>query len=330
VLLSDEICPLEKITIVIPTIKYTSYLDEAIASCFNVQNIGYDIFVSINSVSDDFRHSKFWNDERVKWSRTKQYFPSMVDSLNSAIKNSNGEWLFILPDDDLLQKGFLENVNRSLFTKKTLYATRINIIDVNNNILSVNDKYSMIKYKSHEMLDLFFKNQIQNHLGLFVFHKEMFDRVGCFKETGYKYGFYIDYVFHGKVIANADAIYTSNNIAFSRRENENQATAKFEIGKSVNDYFTIISDELFSDVNFRKHAGAIYKNKRIYKESLLKYRFFTEMSKLTNPTFNKEISKLIMLELVFLTSWNVTFLFKIRSLFYFSRFLVLFLKRRKF
>ena len=94
-----------------------------------------------------------------------------------------------MPDDDLLQKGFLENVNRSLFTKKTLYATRINIIDVNNNILSVNDKYSMIKYKSHEMLDLFFKNQIQNHLGLFVFHKEMFDRVVVLKKLVINMGF---------------------------------------------------------------------------------------------------------------------------------------------
>jgi len=328
-LFEDQICPLNTLSIVIPTVKYTNYLDEAINSCFNIKDIDLKIFVNINSEKNFFLKSKFWDDKRVTWNRTSKYFPLMLDSINSAVKNSEGEWLFILSDDDIIKKDFLQNVDRNSFTQKTLYATRIDIIDSSNNVLRTNNKYKKYKYLPKEMLDIYFNNKLQNHLSLFVFHRALFEKVNGFVQTGYPNGYFIDTVFHGKIIANSNLIYASRKVVFSRRETESQESAKFYYDNNINKYFDLITNNLFEDVEFKSQALERFSTRNDYKSKLLEYRYFTELSKLTNIIFNKSFLKLFNFQITFLRCWNVTYIFKMKSLFYFSKFLISFLKRRK-
>ena len=211
-----------ELSIIIPTYKYTKYLDKAISSCLNLKFVKAKVFVNINSSSKDFEQSSFWNDERVQWRYIKKTTSIMFESINNAVDNSFGDWLFILSDDDIVHDNFLKDIDLNSFTNQTIFLTRINIIDEGNNIVRTNDKYTKNVYTKAEAMKMFFNLKIHHHLSLMVFSRELFQKVGKFCYTGYPNCYYLDTIFHGKAIANSDQIFTSNEIMFSRRESSFQ------------------------------------------------------------------------------------------------------------
>ena len=307
---------MNELTIVIPTIGYTRYLDQAIESCFKIKSIKLNIHVNVNSTSEDFEKSLYWNDKRVIWRYTEKFFPSQRESINNAVENAKGDWLFILSDDDYILEDFFQNIDLKEFSRNTLYATRINIIDEFDVIQKENPEYEKSKYTKEEALSLFFKSRIQNHLSLFVFHRSMFEKIGKLVFTGYPNGYYIDTVLHGKALANCDYLYTANKVVFSRRESSSQGSAKFYFDKEVNNYFDIIINAFFEDENFKKEALKRYGKKKYFYKRMIQDRFYTEWSKLNKPVYNKSLKKKLEFFYKHLVYWKTGGKFKIFSFFY--------------
>ena len=306
----------QDIAIVIPTARYSKYLDRSIASCLSLEFVDVGIFININSQSKAFKKSKYWRSPYVNWRYIDTPTKNMHDSFNDAVEHSTGNWIFLLSDDDILHTNFLKHIDFKKFTKDSLFLTRINIIDENDLIIHENSEYSSKIYDRDEAMSLFFSNYFHNHLSLMMFSREMFYKAGKFRFTGYPNGYYIDTVFHGIAIANSDKVYTSTDIMMSRRESSFQQSAKFIYGKEVNQYFNMIVDHYLSDSVLYKLAMSKYHTRQNYLESIIKTRFFTEWRKLHNPTYNTYVLTKIKFLWSYLWHWDIGLLFKCLSIGY--------------
>lgn len=310
------------LSIVIPTVKYTSNFDKTLLSCLNLDlNFEFEILVSVNNSSfKDFKSSKYFNDENIVWKCIEKETIPMPDSINKAIEFSSGEWIFILSDDDLILEGFLSEVNLLNLSEKSLYATRINIIDENDNFVRENLKYSKEVYSRQEALDLYFKFKIHNHISLLVFHRNLIDKKNIFRLMGYPNGYYIDTVFHGKALANCDYLYTAEKVVFSRRESSTQGSSKFYFNKELNDYFNTIVDAYFEDEIFKEEVLTRYDSREAFYKKMMQNRFYTEWSKLNKPVYNKSIKKKFEFLYKHTMYWNTGIGFKFYTLLYLMRF----------
>lgn len=306
----------QDIAIVIPTVRFSIYLDRAIESCLSLKYVDVGIFVNINSSSENFKKSEFWHSPRVHWRYIETPTINVYESLNDAIEHSIGDWIFVLSDDDLIHQNFLKDVDLNRFSENSLFFTRIDIIDENDVLIRENTKYTSLLYNGDEAMQLFFNNSFHNHLSLMMFSRKMFEKAGKYRYTGYPSNFYTDTIFHGIAIAHSDFVYTSSEIMMSRRESSFQQSAKFFYDKEVNHYFTIIVDHYLSDQEFCKMAMSKYKTRQKYLESIIKARFFTEWHKLNNPQYNIYVSKKMRFLWNYLWHWDIGLLFKCLSIGY--------------
>lgn len=302
-----------ELSIIIPTHKYTKYLDKAISSCLSLKFVNSNVFVNINSSSKDFEQSSFWNDERIQWRYIEKTTPLMYESINNAVDNSYGDWLFILSDDDVVHDNFLKEIDLNSFTYQSIFLTRTNIIDEYDNVVRTSEKYTKNLYTKGEAMEMFFNLKIHNHLSLMVFSRELFQKVKKFCYTGYPNCYYLDTVFHGKAIANSDQIFTSNEVMFSRRESSFQGSSHFYFGEEVNTYFDIIVNAFFEDKKFKKEALKRYGSKENFFIKMLQNRFKSVWYKLNKPIYNKSITKKIEFVYKHIYCWNTGIPFKIYS-----------------
>ncbi len=287
-----------KISIIIPTIKYTRYLDNAIESCLNAKFIDIKIFVNINSNSPDFEKSPYWNSDRVHWRHVKNPVLAMHENWNDAIKHSTGKWLFILSDDDVIKENFLEEISGSSnISPKTLFMTRIDFINEDDEIIKVQPPFRKRTYTQKEIMILFFKNFIPHHLSLLIFSRELFEKVGKFEFAGYPNGYYIDVIFHGKMFAHCDSVKISKQVIFSRRESSFQCSSKFYF-RHVNQYFRTISDAMCNDTLINKYILKEHGTKEKYYRSLIEYRVGVEWQKLNARDIKHVLLKKIELTIM--------------------------------
>jgi glycosyltransferase involved in cell wall biosynthesis len=120
---------INEITIVIPTYKYTKYLDKAIASALSLEFVKATIFVNINSLSDDYRQSLYWDSEVVNWRYIASPTNLPWESWNDAVNHSKGKRVIIVADDDLLCPNFFEGFDLSEFSNETIFLSRLNMVD---------------------------------------------------------------------------------------------------------------------------------------------------------------------------------------------------------
>lgn len=303
---------MNELTIIIPTINYTKYLDQAIESCFKIKALPTKIHININCIIDNrFEKSIYWKHPKVFWRYTEKTFSAQRESINDAIKHAEGDWFFILSDDDYILDGFLENINLSSFSTKSLYATRINIIDESNNIIRTNYPYKYNTCDSKEAIYLFLKEYFHNHLSLFVFNKNLIDSEEPFVDTGYPNGYYIDNVFHAKLIARCDKIFFAQDVVFSRRELATQGSSKFYFTKSVNNYFKIIVNELKKEDEIKVTIINYFKTIENFEIELKKFRVTIEWSKLHNKQYKTSLFLKIKFIYFLLFLLKVPFQFKI-------------------
>ena len=105
-----------KFEIIIPTNRFNRYLDEALSSCLSLKLSDKSIRVNINSESEEFKNSKYWNHSEIQWRYSDKKNMDMYESFNDAIRSSNAEWIFILSDDDVIHPNFLKNIDlKTLF-----------------------------------------------------------------------------------------------------------------------------------------------------------------------------------------------------------------------
>ena len=308
--------PKSEISIVIPTVRYTKYLDKAISSCLNLKYVKAKIFVNINSSSKDFEQSLYWKEKEIHWRYIEKPTPIMIESINDALDNSRGKWLFILSDDDILHDNFLKGIDLNKFTNHSLFLTRINIINEDDILVRTNSEYTKNIYTKNEAMNMFFDLKIQNHLSLMVFSRELYEEIGKFCYSGYPVGYYNDTIFHGKAIANSDHIFTSKEVMFSRRESSFQGSSRFYFGKEVNTYFDVIVNAFFKDDKFRLEAIKRYSSKEKFFRKMLQNRFKSVWYKLNKPVYNKSITKKIEFLFKHIYYWNTGIYFKIYSFFF--------------
>ena len=305
-----------KFEIIIPTNRFNRYLDEALSSCLSLKLSDKSIRVNINSESEEFKNSKYWNHSEIQWRYSDKKNMDMYESFNDAIRSSNAEWIFILSDDDVIHPNFLKNIDLNELNENDLYATRIRTIDENGIVLGVQERNQKISLDNKNWFDDYFNLKINNHVSLFLFSKKLFNKVNGFSKSGYPNGYFMDTIFHGKLVANSDKIIFSDEVCFSRRVSTFQETSKFYLDKRVNKYFDVIIDEMIKDNKFKVEILSRFTSKQHLKKHLLHLRFFTEWTKLNNPMFNvPRIKKLNFLK-SFYFSWEVSMKNKLISFIY--------------
>jgi len=306
------------LSIVIPTVQYTKYLDETIESCLDLNlSINIEVIVSVNNESiESYNQSKYFQNSNIIWKCLETIPVNMADSMNRAISFATADWLFVLSDDDLILDGFLDGIDIDKLSTNSLYATRINIINNNNEVQRENPAYSKLRYSKEEALNLFFDKKFHNHISLFLFNKKLFYKIKKFQLMGYPNGYYMDTVFHGKILANCDYVYTSDKVVFSRRESSTQGSSKFYFEKEINDYFMKIVDSYFEDENFKIEALKRFKSKKNFYRYMIQNRFYTEWGKLHKSVYNKSIKKKFEFLYKFFMYWKTGVRFKMYIIFY--------------
>jgi glycosyltransferase involved in cell wall biosynthesis len=321
------------LSIIIPTVRISKYLDQAIESCFKIKrNIDLEIIVSVNNQSlDGYENSRYFNHSDVQWMCIETDTQPMEKSWNFAIDFASKDWIFLLSDDDVIGSGFLSDIDFDKLTEISLYLTRSQIIDENNIIKG--SCFSPSKYFYHrcEILELFFKHKIQDHLSLMVFHKKLYKKIKGFSYAGYPSGLYIDTIFHGKAFANCDQVFIAKEIVFYRRESSTQQSSKFYSDSKVNDYFDVISNSFVQDHNFDEQVKKRFKTVKSFREYLMKFRFFVEWRKLHNPIYQKNFKQKSRFFINYFKNWQLPLSFKLLSvLFIFIYTIKIYLIRFKF
>lgn len=304
------------LTIVIPTYKYSKYLDIAIASCLKLKYVDASIFVNINSKDQSFKNSTYWNNINVNWRYIDSPTIYMHESFNDAIRHSKGDWIFILSDDDIIEEDILKGYDLSTKSSYDLYAIHLRIIDIHGEEIKKIKLSKKVEYSSEEAINLFFNKEIQHHLSLFIFNRVLFEEVGGFKFGGYPNGYYVDSIVFGKFLANCNSVYFSQQVDFSRRESQFQGSSKIYYDTSVNSYFDIIIDELFNDENYSSKALAKFGTKKGNYRFEIQHRFDIDFYKFFYPIYNAGIKDKIKFIYSFLFFWDTGIVFKIRCLTY--------------
>jgi hypothetical protein len=306
------------LSIIIPTVRYSKYLDQAIESCFKIERkVDFEVIVSVNNQSfDGYENSRYFRHSDVQWICIESETQPMEKSWNFAIDFVSKDWIFLLSDDDVIGSGFLSDIDFDKLTESSLYLTRSQIIDENNIIKGSCFSPSKTFYQKREILELFFNHKIQDHLSLMVFNKNLYQKIKGFSFAGYPTGLYIDTIFHGKAFANCDQVFIAKDIVFYRRESSTQQSSKFYSDSRVNEFFEVITKAFLKDLEFRKIALSKFKSENKFKHYLIKHRFFVEWGKLHNPVYKKRISDKIKIYRKFLMFWDVPNVFKIISFMY--------------
>ena len=286
---------MNSVSVVIPTVNYSPYLDIAIESCTKLKHVRPNVYVNINNeCCKAYRNSKFWGDDLVKWRKIKEVTLYQRESINDAIHNSEGKWLFILSDDDVIGENFLGGIDLDKFADDELYMTITDIIDANGvtKDLSKLTEYSGQKYGKSEAMRLFFSGKLHNHLSMLVFSRSMFSVAGPMCFTGYPNGYYLDTIFHGKAFANCSSVTVANVTDFYRRESVFQGSSKFYFDR-VDGYFDIITKEFLNDPSFKNEALRMFGTELEFKRNLLRQRVVIEWSKLNNPIYDVDFRQKI-------------------------------------
>ena len=233
------------LSIVIPSIGNSPYLDEAIESALASAQEA-EVIVSMNADTNAaFRPSKYWTDSRVIWKLSGSRLP-LHQSLNFAASHASCSWLYILSDDDVILPGFFDRPDLFLPDYSCLYAAKHQNIDESGS-KGESGKHPSAQLFRGGVFEQMLGDAYRHNLGLFVFSKAMFDEIGGFEDTGYPNGYFVDVIFHLKLAARALQIWNEQRIVFHRRESSFQGSSKFFIGAEVNQFFRVMQNGIEAD-----------------------------------------------------------------------------------
>jgi glycosyltransferase involved in cell wall biosynthesis len=120
-----------KFSVLLPTRNRLNLLSYAIETVRRQDYSDWEIVVSDNASEEDIAgYIRTLNDPRIKYVRTDAFLP-VTDNWNNALKNSSGDYIVMLGDDDCLLKGFFRSMHAiieefqypdSIYTNALLYA----------------------------------------------------------------------------------------------------------------------------------------------------------------------------------------------------------------
>jgi len=120
-----------KFSVLLPTRDRLDLLTYAIETVRRQDYNDWEIVVSDNASEQDIAgYIRSLNEPRIKYVRTQAFVP-VTENWNNALKNSSGEYIVMLGDDDCLLKGFFRTMDSlieefqnpdSIYTNALLYA----------------------------------------------------------------------------------------------------------------------------------------------------------------------------------------------------------------
>lgn len=120
-----------RFSVLLPTRNRLELLAYAVETVRRQDYDDWEIVVSDNASEQDIAgYVRSLGDQRIKYVRTSSFVP-VTDNWNNALKNSSGEYIIMLGDDDCLLKGFFRTMHAlieefrkpdSIYTSALLYA----------------------------------------------------------------------------------------------------------------------------------------------------------------------------------------------------------------
>ncbi len=170
------------LSIVIPTIG-RNVLDQTIESVLNQSELPDEIAIWDNSGSNIVQvQSKYRNNDKIHWFSADVQIP-IIDSWNSAVRHTSGEFVYILGDDDLLLPDFVKKVKHELNNDAQLIHVENIFIDEAGNTL--NDNKHALEFerisKNKFIKTYSTNNDINIFLSSLVFPRKAFEEIGAFK-----------------------------------------------------------------------------------------------------------------------------------------------------
>lgn len=173
---------MKMVTAVLPTIGRINYLDIAIESMLNQVMPFDEIIVFDNSIEQNLQElSNYGNNKLVKFIKSGKQL-NAIDSWNTAVKSATNEYVTVMGDDDILLTNYSENIH-NLLDLSDVGILKAYSIDKNG------DRKCKLVYPEEKVLtDKEFRTlRFFNKLSLFVpgivFKKELFLKIGGFKNT---------------------------------------------------------------------------------------------------------------------------------------------------
>ena len=186
----------KRLSIIIPTIGRT-VLDKTIESVLQQDVMPYEIVIWDNSGDGRaYEQSQYKDHPSLKWciSENKK---DIINSWNSAVERSSGEYVYILGDDDLLLPGFTAQILQNLNRGAKLIHTPVQVIDPEDNI--IDNEWGDIRQNKDisewEFLEHLHQADYRIMLGSLVFSRADYEQVGRFKNIVMN-GLYMDILFH--------------------------------------------------------------------------------------------------------------------------------------
>jgi glycosyltransferase involved in cell wall biosynthesis len=120
-----------RFSVLLPTRNRLDLLTYAIETVRRQDYDDWEIVVSDNASEQDIAgYIRSLNEPRIKYVRTQAFIP-VTDNWNNALKNSSGDYIIMLGDDDCLLRGFFKTMHslieefhypESIYTNALLYA----------------------------------------------------------------------------------------------------------------------------------------------------------------------------------------------------------------
>ncbi len=101
-------------SVLLPTRNGLQYLKYAIASVLGQNYENWEVIVSDNASEEDIAgYIRSLNESRIKYTRSEEFL-SVTENWNRCLEQSQGDYLIMLGDDDIILKNYFQIMSRLL------------------------------------------------------------------------------------------------------------------------------------------------------------------------------------------------------------------------
>jgi len=156
---------MEPVSVIIPVYNGEKFLDQTIKSVLNqtYKNVEY-IIIDDCSQDNSLKIIEKYSDKITIYINKKNL--GIIKTVNNAIKKSNGKYILVIGQDDLLESDHIENMIRAFDDNTSLIFCNSIIIDKNNNKIGIayQDEQTKIKKIQNPLFELSKNNFINSHI----------------------------------------------------------------------------------------------------------------------------------------------------------------------
>lgn len=180
------------ISVVIPNYNGSAYLETCINSLLDISDLGIEIIVVDNGSTDaDYN----WIKNYPIHFRKLDYNYGFSKAINEGIKSSKGEYVLLLNNDTIIEKGFIEELIYTIKQDKKIFGVGSKMIQYHYRDLidDAGDEYTLFgwtrKRGDGESVQNYIKSQkvFSVCAGAALYRKSIFEEIGYFDENFFAY-----------------------------------------------------------------------------------------------------------------------------------------------